>query len=157
MAARFNEAIDALALLELPLLDRLYTWSNKRAEPTLARLDRAFINGGFAQLFPNSSLNSRFGATSDHIPLILTTPTSIPKSFCFQFKNTWLKHPSFLPSVLPAWSDAFVPLDATGSLVGRIKALRHCAKAWSKSHRACPEELSNASFIVLLLDVYEEL
>jgi hypothetical protein len=59
-----------------------------------------FINGGFAQLFPNSSLNSRFGSTSNHVPLILTAPTSIPKSFRFRFENAWLKHPTFLPSIL---------------------------------------------------------
>ena len=44
LANRFNTTIDSLALLELPLLDRRYTWSNKREQPTLARLDRAHIN-----------------------------------------------------------------------------------------------------------------
>jgi hypothetical protein len=128
LAAKFNSTIDGLVLIELPLLDRLYTWSNKRATPTLARLDRPFINGGFTQLFPNSNLNSCLGSTSDHVPLILTTPTSIPKSFCFRFENAWLKHPTFLPSLLPVWSGAFVSSNATGGLVGRIKALRHGAK-----------------------------
>jgi hypothetical protein len=88
--------------------------------------------------------------------LILTTPTSIPKSFRFRFENAWLKHPTFLPSLLPVWSRAFVPSDATGGLVGRIKALRHGAKAWSRKHRACPDDYNNASFIVLLLDIHEE-
>jgi endonuclease/exonuclease/phosphatase family metal-dependent hydrolase len=97
LAARFNTAIDSLALIELPLLGRLYTWPNKRATPTLARLDHAFIDGGFNQLFLNSCLSS----TSDLVPLILTAPTSIPKSFLFRFENAWLKHPTFLPSILP--------------------------------------------------------
>ncbi|TVU02265.1 hypothetical protein EJB05_52261, partial [Eragrostis curvula] len=44
LAAAFNDAINQLNLIELPLLDRLFTWSNKRASPTLARLDRVFIN-----------------------------------------------------------------------------------------------------------------
>lgn len=156
LAAKFNTTVDSLALLELPLLDRLYTWSNKRAVPKLARLDQAFMNNDFAHLFPNSTLNSRIGATSDHVPLVHTIPTSIPNTFRFQFKNAWLKHPSFLPSVLPAWSEPFVPLDATGALVRRIKALRHAAKAWSKHHRARTVDLNNAIFIVLQLDIYEE-
>lgn len=37
LANKFNSAIDGLALIELPILDRLYTWSNKRESPTLAR------------------------------------------------------------------------------------------------------------------------
>jgi exonuclease III len=44
LANRFNTTIDSLALLELPLLDRRYTWSNKHDQPTLAKLDRALIN-----------------------------------------------------------------------------------------------------------------
>ncbi|TVU18766.1 hypothetical protein EJB05_34879, partial [Eragrostis curvula] len=44
LCSAFNSAIDAMALLELPLLDRLFTWSNKCANPILARLDRAFFN-----------------------------------------------------------------------------------------------------------------
>jgi endonuclease/exonuclease/phosphatase family metal-dependent hydrolase len=43
-AELFNNAINDLGLIELPLRDRLYTWSNKRAVPTLVRLDRVFIN-----------------------------------------------------------------------------------------------------------------
>ena len=34
-ADAFNSTINALALIELPLLDRRFTWSNKRASPTL--------------------------------------------------------------------------------------------------------------------------
>ena len=49
-----------------------------------------------------------------------------------------------------------MPSNATGGLVGRIKALRHGGKAWSKAHRARPDDYNNASFIVLLLDIYEE-
>lgn len=156
LAQAFNDAIDTLALFEIPLLDRLYTWSNKRETPTLARLDRAFVNNGFASLFPNTSLSSHLGLPSDHIPLTLTAPTSIPKSSRFRFENAWLKHPTFLAFVLPGWSGVFVPQDAAGALVGRIKALRRDAKAWSRQHRARPADLNNASFIVLLLDMYEE-
>jgi len=35
LADSFNACINSLALLELPLLDRLFTWSNKRQIPTL--------------------------------------------------------------------------------------------------------------------------
>jgi len=35
----FNEAISALGLVELPLLGRQITWSNKQFDPLLERLD----------------------------------------------------------------------------------------------------------------------
>ena len=58
LANKFNDLIDDLALIELPLLDCLYTWSSKREPPTLARLDRAFMNNNFCSQFPNTSLSS---------------------------------------------------------------------------------------------------
>lgn len=51
----FNQYINSLSLLELPLLDRAFTWSNKRDHPTLERLDRVFVNPAWDSLFPNSS------------------------------------------------------------------------------------------------------
>jgi hypothetical protein len=40
----FNDCINSLCLIELPLHDRKFTWSNHRDSPTLVRLDRFFIN-----------------------------------------------------------------------------------------------------------------
>jgi hypothetical protein len=42
LADAFNTMIHAMALFELPLLDRLFTWTNGQDDPILARLDRAF-------------------------------------------------------------------------------------------------------------------
>jgi hypothetical protein len=42
LVERFSNTIDSLTLLELPLLDRLFTRSNKRASPTITRLDRPY-------------------------------------------------------------------------------------------------------------------
>lgn len=43
-AAGFNDAIDNIGQLEIPLTDWSYTWSNNRSHPTLVRLDRVFVN-----------------------------------------------------------------------------------------------------------------
>ena len=47
LAELFNDPIHALAVIEIPLLDCLFTWSYHRAEPTLPRLDRVFFNNSF--------------------------------------------------------------------------------------------------------------
>jgi hypothetical protein len=54
----FNDTNNLLSLIELPLLDRAYTWSNNRQDPTLQKIDRAFINLEWANTFPNSSISS---------------------------------------------------------------------------------------------------
>lgn len=61
LASAFNDTISDLALDELPLLDRPYTWSNLRVEPTLARLDRVFLNSQMSSSFPNMALTSHSG------------------------------------------------------------------------------------------------
>ncbi|XP_066310811.1 uncharacterized protein [Miscanthus floridulus] len=129
LAAHFNHTIDSMALLELPLLDRSFPWSNKCERPTHARLDHALVNNTFGSTFPNASLNSRVGITSDHVPLVTTIPTAIPKPATFQLENTWLNHPDFLPTVTLTWESTVSPnLDAAGTLVARAKALRCAAR-----------------------------
>lgn len=49
-----------------------------------------------------------------------------------------------------------MPTDAARGLVARIKALRRESKAWSKKHHMCPDDYHSASFVVCLLDMYEE-
>jgi endonuclease/exonuclease/phosphatase family metal-dependent hydrolase len=83
----FNDSIDAMCLIELPLLDRSYTWSNKRTNPTLERLDRVFINLCWDELLPNTVLSSLTRTTSDHVPLKIVVSTKIPKSKMFRFEN----------------------------------------------------------------------
>lgn len=76
----FNAIIDSLALIELPLRNHLYTWSNKQDLPILARLDRVLFNNAMIQLFPNSDPQASISTTSDHIPLLLALSTDIPTS-----------------------------------------------------------------------------
>ncbi|CAO2147693.1 unnamed protein product [Urochloa humidicola] len=156
LASSFNDTIHDLALLELPLLDRLFTWSNKRQSPTLARLDRVLFNLDFGDAFPNCSLTSRTRNTSDHVPLVISLSTDIPRPFLFRFENLWLLNPSFLHTVLPVWSAVAPRSDAAGNLVARVKALRSAAKVWSKTQRKPPCFLNNCRFLIHLLDVFEE-
>jgi len=78
-AGRFNDLINSLALVEIPLVDRAYTWSNKRSVPTLVRLDRCFVNTDWEAIFPNTSLASLTRVASDHVPLLTTAATTIPR------------------------------------------------------------------------------
>ena len=58
LADAFNDSIHKLGLIDIPLLDKLFTWSNHRDCPSLARLDRFFFNAEMSTAFPNSTLVS---------------------------------------------------------------------------------------------------
>ncbi|AQK93753.1 hypothetical protein ZEAMMB73_Zm00001d010260 [Zea mays] len=118
LCTMFNSTIDSLVVAELQLQDCLFTWSNMRSVPTLARLDRAFVNNSHTSSFPSTSLTTLPRQTSDHKPLLVSMSTSIPKSQIFRFENAWLHHPLFLPEVLPAWHQEFPCSDAAARLAG---------------------------------------
>lgn len=106
----FNDTINLLGLIEIPLLDRSYTWSNKREHPTLVHLDWCFVNVHWENSFPNTSLASLTRFTSDHVPLFATATSMIPKSKCFRFENAWVFHPTFKASITTVLSGSFPTL-----------------------------------------------
>lgn len=94
-AFAFNSLINNLELLEIPLLNREFTWRNKRDVPTLARLDRCLVNLAWDRVFPNTCLSALTRTASDHVPILLSPSTRVPKSACFRFENAWGRHTSF--------------------------------------------------------------
>ncbi|TVU26819.1 hypothetical protein EJB05_29384, partial [Eragrostis curvula] len=125
LADAFNSTINQLQLMELSLLDCLV---HLRSSPTLARLYHVFLNLDINSLCPNNTLTSITRTTSDHIPLLVTISTAIPKPSIFRFDVAWFQHNDFLPAVLPAWYSTQSPGRSSGHLVGSLKSARHAAK-----------------------------
>ena len=92
----FNSTIDNLCLLEIPLLDRLFTWTNNQQNHILVRLDQALVNTAWNVCFSDSSLSSMTRTTSDHTPLLLSASLTIPRSTVF-----WLDQSLALCAFLP--------------------------------------------------------
>ena len=155
-ASKFNALINSLALHELHLSDRLFTWTNRQTPPILARLDRAFFDNFWNAAFPDSVLSSLPRATSDHVPLLVMASTTIPKPSHFYFEDTWLTDPLFLPSTLPSWTGAVRGTSACGALSAKKKAFSSAAKAWKKRHRFIPTFDNDCRLLIMLMDFWEE-
>jgi exonuclease III len=67
----FRKFIDDLALRELPLHGRKYTWSNQQETATLVKLDRILCSVDWEEAFPNCLLQSMATNDSDHCPMLL--------------------------------------------------------------------------------------
>nr|CAD1838247.1 unnamed protein product [Ananas comosus var. bracteatus] len=100
----FREVVHDLGLLDLPLLNKSFTWSNGRGAPTLERLDRAFISNSWLLAFPRSTLRALPRPRSDHTPLVLAAFTFIPHANLFRFESYWLRHPAVFEVVATAWN-----------------------------------------------------
>lgn len=68
----FNELISELALIDPPMMNQQFTWSNMQQNPVLARLDRFLISTEWDQDFPLSKVVALPRVTSDHCPILLT-------------------------------------------------------------------------------------
>jgi hypothetical protein len=156
LANSFNSMINSLAVLELPLLDRRFTWSNGQETPVLARLDCAFFNNDWNAALPHSTLTSLPHPTSDHVPLLVTAATKIPSHASFRFENAWLLDLSFLPSMLPAWNWGVPARNAFAALAAKVKRFRFAAKVWKRAHRYIPLHENNCKFLLILFDFFEE-
>ncbi len=130
---QFRSVINELGLLDLPLLNRSFTWTNGRRRPTLERLDRAFISPGWLAQFPNSSWRALPRPRSDHYPLVLTAFSYLPSASLFRFESFWLNF-SALPDIL---STAWLPPATTSSsdplhrFQTKISQVQHALKSWS--------------------------
>jgi len=80
----FNDVIDHLGLVELPLLEQL---------------DWFFTSVNWTYDFPNTMVSPLARSTSDHVPCKVSIGTKIPKSNIFRFENYWMSHRSFTSTV----------------------------------------------------------
>jgi endonuclease/exonuclease/phosphatase family metal-dependent hydrolase len=112
----FNEAISKLGLVEIPLQGRRFTWTNKRPDPLLERLDWFFSSASWTLKYLNTMARSLIMEVSDHWPCVIDVVTFIPKPRIFRFENCWLQHDSFLPTVHQSWTSQPASTDPARSL-----------------------------------------
>lgn len=73
MMGYFWKVINDLALKEIQLHGRKYTWSNQQDNPVLVKLDRVFCSVDWDSYFPGVLLHSAASQESDHCPWALGT------------------------------------------------------------------------------------
>lgn len=91
----FNKFVNDYALVNPPLLNATFTWSNFQDLPSCNRLDRFLFNCEWEVIFgtPSQTLLSR--TTSDHSPILLHHIIHRRGPSPFRFENMWLSHPNF--------------------------------------------------------------
>jgi exonuclease III len=107
MMHRFSRLIEDVALKEIPLHGRRFTWSNQREAPVLIKLDRVFCSVDLELIFPNVLLQSSASIDSDHYPLILELHDNVSGKRRFHFEAFWIKLEGFQDVVQTAW-DSFI-------------------------------------------------
>ncbi|GMI66393.1 hypothetical protein HRI_000308600 [Hibiscus trionum] len=86
--ANFAELLEDLCLMDIPLDNGLFTWSNYRENPTFCRLDRFVFSADFLSLWPDIAQSLWPKSLFDHNPVGLSIQSKSwgPKPF------KWFNH-----------------------------------------------------------------
>ena len=152
----FNELIDHLGLLELPIQGRSFTWSNMQESPLLVQLDWFFTSANWISIYPNTVVNAMARPTSDHVPCIVSIDTVIPKAQLFRFENFWVDQPGFYECVKRVWDRPTRASSSSAVLTEKMKALRVELKKWKMGLSKLKSLISKCSLVILYFDVLEE-
>ena len=154
---QFRRALNTCQLKEIKLMNRKFTWSNERDDPTLSRLDRAFCNAEWELSFEHHSLNALSSSLSDHCPILLSNHSGPRKAPAFRFENFWTKMPGFRDIVQSAWEEPTTHTQPVHVLNHKLKTTAKKLRAWSKglfsNHKL---QLLLALEVILVLDMAQE-
>jgi hypothetical protein len=100
----FNDIIQHLELVEIPLKDRAYTRSNMQYSSLLEKLDWVFTCSNWTLTFPNTVAYALANIISDHVPYGVQMESDVPKFNIFRFENLWVSHLEFTSTVEHLWA-----------------------------------------------------
>jgi hypothetical protein len=152
----FNDAINRLGLIELPLKGRKFTWSNMQQDPLLEKLDWVFTSASWTISYPSSFVYPMVKPTSDHVPCVIAFESNIPRSPIFRLENYWLHHSSFKSIVQNAWNIPVNHSDSAKKINAKFKNLRRGLKLWAKNLPCLKKTIAQVNEVIDLLDNFEE-
>lgn len=76
-----------LNLVDLLLLGRAFTWSNKREVPYFAKLNHFLVSDDWEAVFPLTSQDDLLAPISDHVPLLLDSRVTSSSPSVFQTRR----------------------------------------------------------------------
>ena len=109
----FDGFIRDIELLDPPLWNFPFTWSNMQESPLCKRLDRFLYSNDWGQFFPQSLQEALPRRTSDHWSIILDTNPFKWGLTPFRFENMWLQHLSFKECFSSWWRTSQVHEEVT--------------------------------------------
>lgn len=123
--------INGRLLIDPPLTNSKFTWSNLRVQPTLFKLDRFLYSTGWENLF----IMHYSRTTSDHFPVVLETKNLSWGPAPFRFSNYFLKKISFKKNLEFWWLNTHQSGHPGYSLMRRLRQLSTFIKEWSKKKK----------------------
>ena len=127
----FDELIREIGLVDPPLRNAKFTWSNFREQPICCRLDRFMFFVEWGALFPHLRQEVEVRAVSDHNPIILDSSPPNWGPSPFRFENMWLEHRGFDKVFEKWWKECMVQGWEGYKFLSRLKCIKFLVKRWN--------------------------
>lgn len=126
----FNQFIEGMELLDIPLIGRRFTWMKPNGLQ-MSRLDRILVTSTWIDSWPGFSQEVLPRDISDHCPLLLRNSNQNWGPKPFRFLNCWFDDPRFKGFVLDTWRG--FQIDGWGAYVlkEKLKNLKTCLNKWN--------------------------
>lgn len=154
----FNDLISELAIIDPPMTNQSFTWSNMQKTPTLARLDRFLFSTEWDREFPLSKVIALPRVTSDHCPILLTVEKATKRrQKHFRFEEAWLNYEGFLSKVPGWWVEGPTKRSVVLTLTAKLRHYRQRIKEWCSTEFYSIRNQENYLMEeIRLIDVAEE-
>ncbi|GMI67867.1 hypothetical protein HRI_000456000 [Hibiscus trionum] len=135
----FDEFIEDLALIDLPLSGGDFTWCSNREDPVFCRLDRFLMSIDILLKWPNVIQKLVASSISDHKPVVLCNTFRRRESRIFRWFDYWAEEENYDNVIKEA------AIKAEGK--GIFEFLLHCkheSENWNRRRKAQNSENSQA-------------
>jgi exonuclease III len=129
----FSDFISEMELIDLPLMEGPFTWSNNQDPPSKSRIDRFLLSSDWEDHFGQLAQKAIPRLLSDHCPIILDSGGFIRGKSYFKFENMWLRHEDFAEKVKSWWGSYEFQGSPSFVLANKLKALKEDIKFWNKN------------------------
>ncbi|KAK1300868.1 hypothetical protein QJS10_CPB13g01356 [Acorus calamus] len=131
--ATFSDWIEEEGLIDLPLSNHAFTWSNMREEPSLARLDRVLVDEEWESAHPNCYMQGLPRAVSDHIPLLLSSEVVRPAPGPFRFASWWCEVEGIEDLIRNSLNASASGLRGARQVAFKLCRLKRILRQWSRT------------------------
>jgi hypothetical protein len=128
----FSDFIAELGLIDLPLLEGQFTWSNNQDPPSKSRIDRFLLSSDWEDHFSYLVQKALPCFVSNHCPISLDSGTYIRGKSYFKFENMWLRHEDFTGKVWGWWGSYDFQGSSSFVLASKLKVLKEDIKKWNR-------------------------
>jgi hypothetical protein len=152
----FNAWINDMELMDVDIANSKFTWSNKRRDPTLVKLDKVLINISWSQKFIHSECRALVRQTSDHKPILLDTACTTAMTRCFRYEDYWLQTADLVETTKERLARNTRDMAIATKLNHRLRMIRAATRAWLKDRMGQKTIRLNIIHTIQYFDAIEE-